>query len=192
MRKTSSLIGSAVLGGLTGIAGAQTAEPTMPVACVSGVCGPNVAGFVTSGRGTATQTGSVLRVQQQTDRAIFNWSSFNVASDGRVIFEQPGASSIALNRIFQGSPSRILGAIEANGQIYLVNQNGSLFGPSARVRTAGFVASSLAIKDDVFENGLLSPDLVRNVRPALESDQRVGVLRPDGTPVLGDDGQPLE
>lgn len=189
MRKAAGLIGTALITGLAGSAGAQTAE--LPVPCVAGVCGANIPGFVSSGRANATITNGVLRVQQQSDRAILNWASFNVGADGRVVFEQPNASSIALNRIFQGSPSRILGAIEANGQIYLVNQNGFLFGPTARVRTAGFLASSLAISDAVFENGLLSPDLVRDVRPALESDQRVGVLRPDGTPVLGDDGQPL-
>src|SRR5688572_16812729 len=92
---------SAVLTLITFEAGAQTAE--LPVPCVAGVCGANIPGFVTSGRAHATITNNVLRVQQQTERAILNWASFNVGADGRVIFEQPGANSIALNRIFQGS-----------------------------------------------------------------------------------------
>lgn len=175
---------------ISGHAGAQTAELPMP--CVAGVCGANVPGFVTSGRANATISNNLLRVQQQTDRAILNWASFNVGPDGRVVFEQPNSSSIALNRIFQGSPSRIMGAIEANGQIYLVNQNGFLFGPTARVRTAGLIASSLAIRDEVFENGLLSPELLRDVRPALQSDGRVDVLNPDGTLYRDENGQTVK
>jgi filamentous hemagglutinin len=178
---------------LTFVAGASAQTATeLPVPCVAGVCGANVAGFVTSGRGTATVTNNVLRVNQQTDRAIFNWASFNVGADGRVIFEQPGANSIALNRIFQGDPSRILGAIEANGQIFLINQNGFMFGPTARVRTAGLMVSSLNMTDRTFENGLLSPEILQERRAALESDGRVGVLDPRGDPVLGEDGNPLE
>ena len=110
---------------------------------MAGVCGANIPGFVSAGRANATITNNILRVQQQTDRAILNWASFNVGVDGKVIFEQPSSSSIALNRIFDGSPSRILGAIEANGQIYLINQNGFMFGPTARVRTSGLLVSSL-------------------------------------------------
>src|SRR5262245_22336544 len=119
---------------LAEVAAAQSAPPaagTLPVACVAGSCGTAVNGFVTSGRAGATYTGTTLRVNQQTERAILSWQSFDVAADGRVQFLQPGASSIALNRIHQASPSRIFGAVEANGQIYLINQNGIVFGPTA-------------------------------------------------------------
>jgi large exoprotein involved in heme utilization and adhesion len=83
----------------------------------------------------------------------------------------------------------IRGAIEANGQIYLVNQNGFLFTPTARVRTAGLLVSSLNMAESTFENGLLSPELVRAKEPALFS---AAVLDPQGNPVPGDDGQPLQ
>ena len=190
LRKSINFAAAAALTLVSGAAGAQDAA-SLPVPCVAGVCGANIPGFVTSGRANATVTNNVMRVQQQTERAILNWASFNVGPDGKVIFEQPGPSSIALNRIFDGSPSRIMGAIEANGQIYLVNQNGFLFGPSARVRTSGLLVSSLNMAESTFENGLLAPELLRDKRGALESDERVGVLNPDGSPVLVD-GQPLE
>ena len=188
--RSAYIAASAILTILTTEAGAQTAE--LPVPCVAGVCGANIPGFVTSGRANATITNNVLRVQQQTDRAILNWASFNVGADGRVIFDQPGANSIALNRIFQGSPSRILGAIESNGQIFLINQNGFMFGPTARVRTAGLMVSSLDMLNSTFENGLLSPDLLRDQQPALDSTIHAGVRDPQGNPVLGEDGLPLE
>ena len=60
-----------------------------------------------------------------------------------------------------------------------------MFGPTARVRTSGLLVSSLDMADSTFENGLLSPDLLRDQRAALESDNRVGVLDPQGNPVLG-------
>ncbi len=187
LRKVLTLAAAAALAALSGAASAQTAE--LPVPCVAGVCGANVAGFVTSGRASATVTNNLLRVQQQTDRAILNWASFNVGVDGKVIFDQPSSSSIALNRIFDGNPSRIMGAIEANGQIFLINQNGFMFGPTARVRTSGLMVSSLDMLDRTFENGLLSPELLRDKEAALI---QAGVRDAQGNPVLGDDGLPLQ
>ncbi|MCX7102561.1 MAG: filamentous hemagglutinin N-terminal domain-containing protein, partial [Methylobacter sp.] len=69
-----------------------------------------------------------LRINQSTPKVTLNWQSFNVGKDNTVQFVQPDASSIALNRIYQGDPSQILGHVTANGQIYLVNQNGFVFG----------------------------------------------------------------
>ena len=167
VRKLINLAATAALTAVSGAAAAQEAN-ALPVPCVAGVCGANVPGFVSAGRANATITNNVLRVQQQTDRAILNWASFNVGVDGKVIFDQPNSSSIALNRIFDGSPSQISGAIEANGQIYLINQNGFMFGPTARVRTSGLLVSSLEMADSTFDNGLLSPD-VRAKEPALSA-----------------------
>src|SRR5262245_49687580 len=93
---------------------ARAAE--LPVPCIAGSCGAQSPGFVQSGQAGATVSGNTLRVEQATDRAILNWQSFNVSSDGRVEFRQPQSTSVALNRIHQASPSRILGAVEANGQ----------------------------------------------------------------------------
>jgi filamentous hemagglutinin len=162
----------------------------LPIPCVAGSCGPNVS-FRQSGQATATTTGNTLTVNQTTDRAILNWQSFNVSADGKVIFAQPDSSSIALNRIHQGSPSQIFGAVEANGQIYLVNQNGIVFGATARVNTAGLVASSLNISDDVFAAGIVAPELAINGTPSLEGSHAT-VLDVNGQPVIGADGQPLQ
>ncbi len=54
---------------------------------------------------------------QNSSSLAINWDSFNVGVDERVQFLQPGASSIALNRILDNSGSRILGSIDANGQV---------------------------------------------------------------------------
>src|SRR5262245_34999468 len=89
-----------------GLGAAVAPAAELPIPCGSGSCGPNVAGFIQSGQASAVTTANTLRVHQTSDRAALNWSSFNIGADGRVVFEQPNSSSIALNRIYEGSPSR--------------------------------------------------------------------------------------
>src|SRR5215472_19384343 len=117
----------------------------LPVPCLPVSCGPTSPAFVTYGKASATESGSTLKITQSTSQATLNWSSFNIGSGYSVQFLQPASSSVALNRIFQQSPSSIFGQLTANGQIYLVNPNGFLFGPTAQVNAAGVIASSLGI-----------------------------------------------
>jgi filamentous hemagglutinin len=138
----------------------------LPTPCLPGACAaPNPAfaanpAFVSAGKATATQSGNTLTINQQTSQAILNWSSFNVGAGGNVQFVQPSASSIALNRIYQQNPSSIFGTITANGQIYLINPNGFLFGPTAVVNTSGIIASSLQMSDANFNAGILAPQIL--------------------------------
>ncbi|MQY51005.1 filamentous haemagglutinin family protein [Rhodocyclus gracilis] len=76
-----------------------------------------------------------------------NWDSFNVGTTSSVTFNQPDASARVLNRIWSNDPSVILGKLNANGQVYLINQNGILFGNGAQVNVGGLVASSLNMSD---------------------------------------------
>ena len=79
--------------------------------------------WVTMGEATNRIVGNTLQVDlQKVDRAILNWDSFNVGANNQVQFNQRNSSSIALNRIFQDDPSKILGKVTANGQIYLYNK----------------------------------------------------------------------
>ncbi|WP_366904439.1 filamentous haemagglutinin family protein [Methylovulum sp.] len=99
--------------------------------------------------------GSTLHIDQHVQNAVLNWDKFNVGAKNKVEFNQPNSSSIALNRIFQGAPSEILGKITANGQIYLYNQNGFVFGKDSVVNVNTLVASTLDISDEVLNNGLV-------------------------------------
>ncbi|MDD5276169.1 MAG: filamentous hemagglutinin family protein [Methylovulum sp.] len=112
--------------------------------------------FVKSGNATNEIVGNSLNINQTTDRAILNWQSFNVGTENKVQFNQPSSSSIALNRIFQEDPSRILGKVTANGQIYLYNNNGFVFGKDSTVDVNTLVATTLNISDTVFENGIVT------------------------------------
>ncbi|MDD5114997.1 MAG: filamentous hemagglutinin N-terminal domain-containing protein, partial [Methylobacter sp.] len=111
-------------------------------------------GWVSSGSASSQVLGNTLRIDQHTDKAILNWQSFNVGKENTVQFVQPGSSSVALNRINQQDASRILGQIKANGQVYLYNKNGFVFGKDSVVNANSLIASTLNISDEVFNRGI--------------------------------------
>src|SRR6516165_9338973 len=88
--------------------------PPLPTPCLPGTCGPvGPSTFIASGHATATQAGNTLTVKQTSTQAALNWASFNIAQNYKVDFQQPSASSVALNRIYQASPSAIFGSLQA-------------------------------------------------------------------------------
>ena len=95
----------------------------------------------------------LLTVQQASQRLVTNWQSFDIGTAAAVRFVQPTAGSVALNRVLAGDASQILGRLEANGQIFLLNPAGVVFGRGARVDVGGLVASSLAMSDTDFLAG---------------------------------------
>ncbi len=111
-------------------------------------------GKVIAGQATIQQTTpSSLSIRQATDKAILNWNSFSIAANEAVRFHQPSISSIALNRVTGIDPSVILGQLQANGRLFLVNPNGILFGVGAQINVGGLLASTLQIKDADFMAG---------------------------------------
>ena len=124
------------------------ARANLPVPCLAGSCGAAVTGFVTSGQATAVQSGSRLTVNQTSSTAVLNWQSFNIANGSGVQFVQPSASAVALNQIFDSNPTQIFGSLNANGRVFLINQNGIVFGAGAQVNIGGLLASTLSINPD--------------------------------------------
>lgn len=112
-------------------------------------------GVVVDGAGSINQTGSLTNVTQISDRLSLNWNTFNVARNERVQFVQPATSSIVLNRILDSNASQILGRIDANGRVILMNPNGILFGNNAAINVGGLIASGLNITSSDFMNGNL-------------------------------------
>jgi len=110
-------------------------------------------GQVVSGEASVSQSGSNMNIQQGSDKAILNWQSFNIGSNAAVNFQQPGSGSVALNRVTGNDPSAIYGTLTSNGQVFLVNPNGVLFGQGARVDVGGMVASTLDIRNEDFLDG---------------------------------------
>jgi len=110
-------------------------------------------GVVTAGQAQITPGAGSMLVQQTSQNAAINWQSFNIAAGEAVRFVQPNAQSVALNRVLSSDPSRILGQLSANGQVFLINPNGVLFGQGAVVNVGGLVASTLGLSDADFMAG---------------------------------------
>ncbi|WP_051453354.1 two-partner secretion domain-containing protein [Hydrogenovibrio kuenenii] len=110
---------------------------------------------ITHGSAAISQSGNTLTIQQNSDKLITNWNTFNVGENATVNFVQPSISSASLNRVLDNNPSQILGHLNANGQVYLINPNGIVFGQNAQVDVGGLIASTLNISDDDFLNNKL-------------------------------------
>ena len=110
-------------------------------------------GQVVSGQSIITQNGNLLNIQQTTQKSIINWTTFNIGASSHVNYDQLNTSSISLNRVLSADPSTIFGKLTSNGQIWLINPNGILFGQSAQVNVGGLLASTLNITDDNFLSG---------------------------------------
>ncbi|PNG36519.1 two-partner secretion domain-containing protein [Pseudomonas protegens] len=110
-------------------------------------------GTLVSGSANYDVNGNNLVINQKTDKLITNWNEFNIAANQSVTFNQPGRESIALNRVTGFKASNIQGALNANGQVFLINPNGVLIGQGAQVNVGGLVASTRGISDDDFNNG---------------------------------------
>ncbi|HWQ25584.1 MAG TPA: filamentous hemagglutinin N-terminal domain-containing protein, partial [Chlorobaculum sp.] len=109
-------------------------------------------GDISPDTGKIATSGSQMTVNQYSAKMIANWDTFNIGESASVRFIQPTVSSIALNRINDQNPSQIMGSLSSNGTVFLLNQNGMVFGKTARVDVGGLVASSLNLSDNDFLN----------------------------------------
>ncbi|GAB4173661.1 MAG: hypothetical protein Fur0032_13300 [Terrimicrobiaceae bacterium] len=109
------------------------------------------------------QNGSSVNIVQNAAQAVLHWESFNVGRGTVLNFDQSAGGAdaskwIAFNRVVGASaaPSRILGSIKAQGQVYVINQNGVIFGRGSQVNARTLVASALPINDNLLTQGLLN------------------------------------
>ncbi len=108
---------------------------------------------VVAGQAGIAQSGNQMTVTQGSDKAIINWQSFNIGANAAVQFIQPSTSAVALNRVIAGDASQIHGKLSANGQVWLINPNGVVFGKGSQVDVGGLVASTMNITNEDFLAG---------------------------------------
>jgi filamentous hemagglutinin family protein len=110
---------------------------------------------IAAGNGSAvvTTAGTTTTINQASQRVVVDWTALSTAANEALIFNQPNAAAIALNRITGSSPSTFLGSLSANGQVYILNPNGVLFGAGAQVNVGGLVASTMSMNTADFMNG---------------------------------------
>ena len=102
-------------------------------------------------------------VTQSGQQALLTWSNFDIGKNTTLSFDQSAGGAnvgqwVAINEITSPSlvPSQILGAIKAPGQVYVINQNGIIFGGSSQVNVGALTASALALNPTYIQNGLLN------------------------------------
>ncbi|MGK5038218.1 filamentous hemagglutinin N-terminal domain-containing protein [Janthinobacterium sp. LB3P118] len=123
---------------LAGCFGVAQANPVLPQ--------------VVNGQATFNQQGNVFSITN-TPNTIINWQSFSIHAGEITRFIQQNGNSAVLNRITGQDPSKILGALESNGKVFLINPNGIVFGQGAKVDVNALVASSLGMSNDDFLAG---------------------------------------
>jgi filamentous hemagglutinin family protein len=126
----------------------------MPLGLTSALAGPNGATVVGGSASVQNQGTANVIVNQFSDKAVINWNLFNIGVGEKTTFIQPNSNSIALNKVTGGmGPSQILGSLDANGKVFIINRDGFIFGAGAVVNTAGFLATTSDIKNEDFMAG---------------------------------------
>ena len=152
LRKQLAIAASALLCLLSGIAHAEdVAANAVPTG------GQVVAGDAAI-QSAGTANAPVVNVNQTSQRAIVNWSKFDVGSNATVNFNQPNAQASTLNKIGNANPSQIHGRINAPGEVILQNNAGVYFSPTATVDVGSVVATSHNISDADYMAGKASYD----------------------------------
>ena len=108
--------------------------------------------IVVSGQVSFQQSANLLQITN-TPGAIINWNGFSIAANEITRFLQQSSASAVLNRVVGQDPSTILGALQSNGRVFLINPNGILFGAGAQIDVAGLVASTLNLSSADFLAG---------------------------------------
>jgi len=99
-------------------------------------------GQLRSGNAVIREGAGRVDIHQRSHSATLTWDSFDIAPGEVTQFHQPGKDSVAINRIFQGDASQILGSLQANGHVYLINPHGILFGKEATVNVHALIATT--------------------------------------------------
>ncbi len=158
----------------------RTALALLIAACFSAAHANPVLPQVVHGQATFNQQGNLFTITN-TPNTIINWQSFSVNPGEITRFLQQNAGSSVLNRITGQDPSKILGSLQSNGKVFLINPNGVLFGRDARVDVAGLVASSLALSNQDFLAGKMH----------FNAGEQAGAVINQGTIHAGSGGQIL-
>lgn len=105
---------------------------------------------VVSGEATFDRaTPGELNIDQTSDRAVINWDSFDIGEQATTTFNQPDTKSLAVNRVIgEGEdPTQILGTLNANGNIMVLDRNGVIFGENSVIDVGGIIASTGDVAD---------------------------------------------
>lgn len=124
----------------------------LTLGCIFSLCANPEAPVVIAGNAKFHHDGALMQIQC-SDRTIIDWKSFSISPQEIAEFIQTNANSAVLNRVKGFDPSEILGSLQSNGILYLINPNGVLVGDGAIINTASFISSTLDVSNDQFLAG---------------------------------------
>ena len=107
---------------------------------------------VVNGNVSFNTQGNTLTITNSPN-SIINWQGFSIGINELTRFIQQSGNSAILNRVIGQDPSAILGALQSNGRVFLINPNGILFGAGARIDVNGLIASTLNLSNQDFLAG---------------------------------------
>lgn len=118
------------------------------------------AAFATPSDTAKAANPNYVNIKQTAQNAFLYWNKFNVGPATTVNFDQSAGGQnagnwIAFNKVMSASdPSHIFGNITAQGQVYVLNQNGILFHNGSTVNTHALVAATLPINENLAGDAL--------------------------------------
>ncbi|HVU25190.1 MAG TPA: MBG domain-containing protein [Opitutus sp.] len=130
-------------------------EPLLALLAMASIVVPSPAiggptgGDVVAGNVAITGTSAALNITQTGQAAIVNWQDFSIGAAESVTINQ-AANAALLNRMTGANPSELLGQLNADGRVYLINPNGVLVGSGASINVQEFIASTQDVSDAGF------------------------------------------
>ncbi|MGB2808093.1 MAG: filamentous hemagglutinin N-terminal domain-containing protein, partial [Sedimentisphaerales bacterium] len=130
----------------------------MPVQVALAYIGDGGGGIPVAGDATITAPGGTNNalIDMITERAVINWQDFDTDVGQLAEFiKSSGGNFAVLNRVIGGNQTSFLGDLKAlNGDVFVINTRGIVFGPDSYIQARNFVASGI----DMSNNDFMVPD----------------------------------
>ncbi len=99
--------------------------------------------------------GADAYINMLSDRAVINWNDFDtIAGQLAAFVKSSGGNFAVLNRIIGANPTLFNGNLYApDGDVFIVNTRGLVFGPTSYIQARNLVASGIDIRNDDFMDG---------------------------------------
>lgn len=149
----------------------------LSLAAATGAAANPKGGEVVAGEATiSAPDATTLLINQSSQNAVVNWHSFNIGHGETTRFVQPNRDAWILNRVNgPAAPSQILGTLEANGNVAVVNPDGILFGKDARVDVGGLIATTHDIANGDFMAGRFNFNLPGNPSASVVNEGDISI-----------------
>ena len=117
-------------------------------------------------------------INQATQKAIVDYSHFNIPEGGSVQFIQPNSNAAILNRITGADPSLLNGTLTANGQVFFVNPAGVTFGANSVIRADVLMAAAGQMSNEDFLNNIQNFSLTGNIENlgSIQTENEAGLF----------------